>query len=193
MPKLPERGWSTLAQAIGKVGQHAEKKKGNPKGKKKSRAHEPFGSCALFQLRRKVFMLPGSICRENIAAPFSWQEVSLSFSVETCAPLCKSPTARAFVDRLGHGVHLASFVRPSRANLLEAKCQEAGMAFSSRRTSLWYSSESAEGRREPNLAKKCRVSARSISQLSGSTRKSSRSDSGEIFRPSSVSALRVGT
>src|SRR5215472_10512162 len=38
-------------------------------------------------------MLPGSICRENIPAPFSWQEVSLSFSVETCAPLCKSPTA----------------------------------------------------------------------------------------------------
>src|SRR5215469_7566968 len=96
MPKLPERGWSTLAQAIGKVGQHAEKKKGNPKGKKKSRAHEPFGSCALFQLRRKVFMLPGSICRENIPAPFSWQEVSLSFSVETCVGLCKSQCAEAF-------------------------------------------------------------------------------------------------
>src|SRR5215472_17316356 len=58
-------------------------------GQKKSRAHEPFGSCALFQLRRKVFMLPGSICRENIPAPFSWQEVSFSFSVETCAHLCK--------------------------------------------------------------------------------------------------------
>jgi hypothetical protein len=57
---------------------------------KKSRAHEPFGSCALFQLSRKVFMLPGSICRENIPVPFSWQEVSRSFSVETCAPLCKS-------------------------------------------------------------------------------------------------------
>ena len=57
---------------------------------KKSRAHESFDSCALFQLSRKVFMLPGSICRENIPAPFSWQEVSLSFSVETCAPLCKS-------------------------------------------------------------------------------------------------------
>src|SRR5215469_18358942 len=96
MPKLPERGWSTLAQAIGKVGQHAEKKKGNPKGKKKSRAHEPFGSCALFQLRRKVFMLPGSICRENIAAPFSWQEVSPSFSVETCVGLCKSRYPEAF-------------------------------------------------------------------------------------------------
>jgi hypothetical protein len=58
-------------------------------GKKKSRAHEPFGSCALFQLSRKVFMLPGSICRENIPGSFSWQEVSLSFSVETCVTLCK--------------------------------------------------------------------------------------------------------
>ena len=35
-------------------------------------------------------MLPGSICRENIPAPFSWQEVSPFFSVETCARLCKS-------------------------------------------------------------------------------------------------------
>src|SRR6516162_453668 len=64
--------------------------------KKKSRAHEPFDSCALFQLSRKVFMLPGSICRENIPAPFSWQEVSPSFSVETCVGLCKSRYAEAF-------------------------------------------------------------------------------------------------
>src|SRR5215469_10380496 len=56
---------------------------------KKSRAHEPFGSCALFQLSRKVFMLSGSIYREDIPAPFPWQEVSLFFPVETCAPLCK--------------------------------------------------------------------------------------------------------
>jgi len=35
-------------------------------------------------------MLPGSICREDIPAPFSWQEVSLSFSVETCVTLCKN-------------------------------------------------------------------------------------------------------
>src|SRR6516162_2386948 len=63
---------------------------------KKSRAHESFDSCALFQLSRKVFMLPGSICRENIPAPFSWQEVSPSFSVETCVGLCKSRYAEAF-------------------------------------------------------------------------------------------------
>src|SRR5262249_4096715 len=73
------------------------------------------------------------------------------------------------------------------------KGQEAGIALSNRRTSLWYSSESAEGRREPNLPKNCLGSARSVSQLTGSTRKSSRSDSGESFRPSRVSALRVGT
>ena len=46
---LPEAGARLvyLVLAIGEVAQHAEAK-GNPKGKKKSRAHEPFGSCALF-------------------------------------------------------------------------------------------------------------------------------------------------
>src|SRR5215469_144077 len=162
-------------------------------------------------------MLPGSICRENILASFSWQEVSLSFSVETCVGLCKSQCAEAFhrvpalrrrglffrsgkknrgrmnlsvlapsfncaakflcfpaqsVARIfllhflgkrsrslflwkpvhpcanprqrgpwsiapSRGVHMASFFRPSGANLLGAKVQEAGIAFSNRRTSLW--------------------------------------------------------
>ena len=49
-------------------------------------------------------MLPGSICRENIPAPFSWQEVSPSFSVETCAPLCKNlpPGCGGFVGTRAH-------------------------------------------------------------------------------------------
>jgi len=39
-------------------------------------------------------MLPGSIYRENIPAPFPWQEVSLFFPVETCVALCKKVGSR---------------------------------------------------------------------------------------------------
>ena len=46
------------------------------------------------------------------------------------------------------------------------------MESSKRRTTPWYSSRSGAGRRLPNLAKNSRVSARSSSQSSASTRKS---------------------
>src|SRR5215469_1315296 len=169
-----------------------QRRKGNPKDKKNRGRMSLSVLAPSFNCAAKFLCFPAQSVARIFLPHFLGKRSRSLFLWKPVHP-CANPRRRALVDRPVAGVHLASFVRPSRANLLGARCQEAGIAFSNRRTSLWYSSESAEGRREPNLAKKCRVSARSISQLSGSTRKSSRSDSGEIFRPSSVSALRVGT
>src|SRR5271157_353014 len=73
------------------------------------------------------------------------------------------------------------------------RLRQTGMDFSRRRASFWCSSRNSPGRREPNLAKNSRLSARSYSQSSASTRKSSFSASGAICKPSSVSAVFVGT
>src|ERR1700741_5278348 len=89
-------------------------------------------------------------------SPFSWQEVSRRFPVESCVRLCKRGRSKGSKGGGGEGrrgiPRFGSEHGQARDDGKQESAQEAGMAFSKRRTSRWCSSESAAGRRGPNLA-----------------------------------------